>query len=91
MKLETLAVIIKTDDGECRQVAMKTEIKKLHIENDVVNNEPKLILTDETGKEWVMSSRTVCSEGGSIPVIIAKENDWYFDDKNKPITHETNN
>ena len=61
---------------------MKKEIKKFHIENDVVNNEPKLIVTDEDGVEWVMSSKTACSEGAAIPAMIKKQNDWFFNKTN---------
>lgn len=62
---------------------MKIEIIKTHIEKDIVNNEPKLILTDENGEEWVMSNRTVCYEGGGMPFLCKKKDDWYFDPKNK--------
>jgi len=57
---------------------MKLKIVSQHIEKDLVNNEPKLILTDENGTEWVMSSRTACPEGGAIPILVEKSNDWYF-------------
>lgn len=60
----------------------KLKVETLHIENDVVNNEPKLILTDENGVEWVMSSITSCSEGGQSPKLIKKKEDWYFKPKN---------
>ncbi len=62
---------------------MKIRVNNMHIENDVVNNEPKLILTDENGEEWVMSSRTICYEGAGVPFLCKKDSDWYFDKKNK--------
>lgn len=62
---------------------MKIEIKKMHIENDVVNNEPRLILTGDDGIEYVMSHKSICMEGGGMTVIRKKQEDWYFDPKNK--------
>lgn len=62
---------------------MKIKIDSLHIENDVVNNEPRLILTTEDGTEYVMSHESVCMEGGGRTVIRKKSEDWYFDEKNK--------
>ncbi len=45
---------------------MKIEIKKMHIENDVVNKEPKIIFTDENGVECRLTKKSEC---------------WYFKKK----------
>jgi hypothetical protein len=60
----------------------KIKIVSQHLENDVFGT-PKLILTDENGIEWVMSSYTSCAEGGQSPMIYKKSEDWYFNPKNK--------
>ena len=60
------------------------EVKKIHIENDIVNNKPTLVFTDETGKEWALTHRSICYEGGGTAEISPKESNWYFQKKNKP-------
>jgi hypothetical protein len=53
--------------------AMKIEIIKTHIENDLVNDFPTLVFTDKLGKEWVLEI-----EGR----LVLKENSWYFNPAN---------
>jgi hypothetical protein len=55
-------------------------IGDIYLEKDI-NNEPRLILKDEFGDEWVISSQTMSE--GSRTVIEKKDNCWYFDDKNR--------
>lgn len=62
---------------------MKLKIVSQHIENNLVNNQPTLVYIDETGKEWVMSHKSLCNEGGGISELIKKKDCWYFNDKNK--------
>jgi hypothetical protein len=62
---------------------MKIEIVKQHLEKDVFGS-LKLILTDSNGEEYVMSSETVCRDGGQNPIITKKQEDWYFNPKNNP-------
>ena len=56
---------------------MKLEIKQLFIENDIVNDSPKLVAIDEIGQEWVLETY----HGEAPPVFIKKEDDWYFKTK----------
>lgn len=62
---------------------MKIDIVKMHLEEDVANKELRLVLTSDTGKEWVVSHQSMCMEGGGMAVIVEKEKCWYFDEKNK--------
>lgn len=59
-------------------MADKIKIETLHIENDVVNGHPKLILTAEDGEEWVMSSKSTDNHGSARPHLCKKSEDWYF-------------
>jgi hypothetical protein len=61
----------------------KIPVASLHIENDVVNNSPRIIMTDNNGEEWVLSHQTVCHEGGGMAVIEKKKDCWYFKPKIK--------
>lgn len=61
----------------------KIKIKKIHLERELVNNQLRLVMTDENNEEYVLSERTVCSEGGQSQLICKKSEDWYFDIKNK--------
>lgn len=65
-------------DLKLKSKMKKLKIENLHIENDVVNGSPKLILTDENGEEWVMSSVTTSNEGCARPHLCKKKDDWYF-------------
>lgn len=60
---------------------MKTEIKKMHIENDVVNNQPKIIYTDADGVEWVYGHDSICYEGGGTMTLRKKSDCYYFKPK----------
>jgi hypothetical protein len=62
---------------------MKIEIIKTHIENDIVNNVPKLIYTDANGIEWVNSHVSLNNDGAGISILKKKSDCWYFDLKNK--------
>lgn len=61
----------------------KIKITEFHLERELVNNQLRLIMTDETGEEYVLSERTVCSEGGQSQIIVKKSEDWYFNPENK--------
>jgi hypothetical protein len=43
-----------------------------------INNQPRIVLKDETGQEWVLEQ-----DGGQWMNITKKENSWYFDEKNR--------
>jgi len=60
---------------------MNVEIKKMHIENDVVNNEPKIVFTDENGVEWVNSHQTLNNDGSGYSRLTEKSKCWYFKKK----------
>ncbi len=62
---------------------MKMQIVKTHIENDLVNNEPKLVFTDENNDEWVLSHQSMSYDGAGTTVLKKKSDCWYFDAKNK--------
>lgn len=55
-------------------------IGDIYLEKDI-NNEPKMILKDELGDEWVMSSET--TGHGFRSVIEKKDKSWFFDEKNR--------
>lgn len=65
---------------------MKIKIVSTHIENNIVNNYPTLVHTDETGEEWVMSHQSLSNDGGGISQLVKKKDCWYFDPKNKKQT-----
>lgn len=55
----------------------KIKIVATHIENDVVNNYPTLVFTDENGKEWVNEEQS-SQHGGYLTVLVEKSKSWYF-------------
>jgi hypothetical protein len=55
-------------------------IGDMYLEKDI-NNDPRLIMKDELGKEWVMSSEN--TSHGFISIIKEKEKCFYFDEKNR--------
>lgn len=64
---------------------MKTEIKKLHLETDI-NNEPRLVMTDENGKEWAVSEATAsapASGAAFLTEIVSKDKCWFFNESNR--------
>lgn len=61
----------------------KIKITGFHLEKELVNNELRLIMTDESGEEYVLTQRTACSEGAQSQFICKKSEDWYFNAKNK--------
>ena len=61
----------------------KIKIVEFHLERELVNNQLRLIMTDEKGEEYVLSERTSCSEGGQSQHICKKSEDWYFQEENK--------
>ena len=60
---------------------LKIEITKMHLEPDTVNGSLKLILTDDSGDQWVLTEET--GQYGYINTIKRKSDDWYFNEKNK--------
>lgn len=48
------------------------KVLKIHIEKDLVNKLPTIVLTDENGKEWVLEEVNLKERGKS----------WYFDKSN---------
>jgi len=64
-------------------MAEKIKITGFHLERELVNNQLRLIMTDENGEEYVLSERTACSEGGQSQIICKKSEDWYFNPENK--------
>lgn len=64
-------------------MAEKIKISGFHLERELVNNQLRLIMTDENGEEYVLSERTVCAEGGQSQLICKKSEDWYFKPENK--------
>ena len=52
----------------------------IYLEKDI-NNDPRLIMKDELGKEWVMSSEN--TSHGFISKIEEKSKCFYFDEKNR--------
>ncbi len=61
---------------------MKNKIVSTHIENNVVNETPTLVFTDQSGAEWVQSL-IPSDHGGYLPQLTEKSKCWYFDPKNK--------
>lgn len=57
----------------------KLKIVSTHIENDIRNNAPTLVFTDENGTEWVNEETN--SQHGFITTLVKKENSWYFNGK----------
>lgn len=55
-------------------------IGDIYLEKDI-NNEPRIILKDETGEEWVLVQET--TGHGFRSVVEKKDNSWYFDEKNR--------
>lgn len=55
-------------------------IGDIYLEKDI-NNEPRMILRDELGEEWVMSSET--TGHGFRSKIEKRKDSWYFDEKNR--------
>lgn len=55
-------------------------IGDLWLEKDI-NDNPRLIMKDELGEEWVMSQET--TGHGFMSVIKKKSTCWYFDEKNR--------
>lgn len=55
-------------------------IGDIYLEKDI-NNEPRMILKDELGEEWVMSSET--TGHGFRSIIEKKDGSWYFNEKNR--------
>jgi hypothetical protein len=55
-------------------------IGDIYLEKDI-NNEPRMILKDETGEEWVMSQESTAY--GFRSLIEKKDKCWYFDEKNR--------
>ena len=43
-----------------------------------INNEPRVIMKDELGQEWVLEQ-----DGGQWMKLTKKEESWYFDEKNR--------
>lgn len=62
---------------------MKIKILHTHIENNLVNNAPTLVYTDQGGEEWVMSHQSLSNDGGGMSTLVKKKDCWYFDPKNK--------
>ena len=60
-------------------------IGDIWLEKDV-NDQPRLVMKDELGEEWVMSQQT--TGYGFASVIEKKSTCWFFDEKNrsKPLT-----
>lgn len=61
----------------------KIKITGFHLEREFVNNNLRLIMTDETGEEYVLSEYSACPEGGARQRICKKSEDWYFQEENK--------
>lgn len=59
---------------------LKIKIIETHLEADV-NGSLKLILTDDSGEQWVLTE--VTGQYGYINTIKRKSNDWYFNVENK--------
>lgn len=58
---------------------MKIIIVQTHIENDLVNNTPTIVFTDESGQEWVHEEQT-SQHAGYITRLVKKEDSWFFKD-----------
>lgn len=55
-------------------------IGDIYLEKDI-NNEPRIILKDETGEEWVLGQE---STGHGFRSIVGKKDaSWFFNDKNR--------
>lgn len=65
----------------------KKKIVSTHIENDVRNNQPTLVFTDESGQEWVHEDQPV-NNGQYVSVLVHKEKSWFFkvDATQQPLT-----
>ena len=55
---------------------MKIQIKSMHIENDVKNDTPTLVYTDENGEEWVHEEQTATY--GYITSLVKKKGSFYW-------------
>ena len=55
---------------------MKISINKTHIEEDLRNQEKRLIYTDEEGTEWVEEPQQTAS--GFIQTLVKKLDSWYW-------------
>ena len=55
-------------------------IGDIYLEKDI-NNQPRMVLKDELGNEWSVSSET--GSNGYMQVIVPKEKCWFFDEKNR--------
>lgn len=58
---------------------MKIKIVSTHIENDIRNDNPTLVFTDENGVEWVNEEQTASNMfGGFITAFVKKSDSWYW-------------
>ena len=55
-------------------------IGDIYLEKDI-NNEPRLILKDELGEEWSISTEN--TGNGFITTIKKKDDCWYFNEQNR--------
>lgn len=55
---------------------MKIKIVSIHIENDLVNEIPTIVYTDENGIEWVHEEQS--SHHGFITMLVKKEDSYYW-------------
>jgi hypothetical protein len=55
---------------------MKTKIVTTHIENDLRNGQPTVVITDENGIEWVHEEQT--TGHGFLTALVKKSDSWYF-------------
>lgn len=60
------------------------KIIKTHIENDLVNNSPTIVFTDEDGIEWVHEEQT-SDYAGYITRLVKKKDSWFFNFKIKKL------
>lgn len=60
---------------------MKKKIVSTHIENDVVNDQPTLVFTDESGEEWVHEDQPT-NNGAYVTILKKKTDSWFFNLKN---------
>jgi hypothetical protein len=60
----------------------KRKITSVHIENDIVNDRPTPVFTDEHGIEWVFEEQT-SQYSGYITAFVEKSKSWYFKSENK--------
>jgi hypothetical protein len=54
------------------------QVRTMFIEKDSYGTN-RLIVVDENMQQWVVSSKTACSEGGQgVPELIKRDEDFYF-------------